>query len=455
MFAKFKQRERKRTFANIIPHSLTYPHYEPASPQAEAFHNSNKHIKAIFGGDRAGKTSTTSYELITKIREYPGQLYWAAALTEEKLAAIWKWHKKFLAPWEIIGKPKWRKSGIIPEYVHLPQGGLLQYKTWKSGPGSFSAESVFAIQLDEDGQRVISTAESAYDDCLSRIMDCNGYIFLGATPILGKNWMYYRIHLKNAQERKKMGYSGENLQDPDIESWNVSSLDNKFIDEEYKIRQKGRLTADEIDRRFYGLFTTLQGACFKEWNDTTMVKDFGTLPASIRKGVGIDLGYKHPFCAEFGAYSDDSVLYFYDEWYKRETLLKDHANAIRLIEQNMDYWHGLNFRQVETRVCDHERQTRAELEDAGIWTEPADKDVDMSIALMNRMMKEGRFIVHPRCYELARTLPLYHYKEQRIGSDQKEQPVKEDDDPVDSSRYLSMYFEGRNYDISGGFAGTV
>ena len=75
---------------------------------------------------------------------------------------------------------------------------------------------------------------------------------------------------------------------------------------------------------------------------------------------------------------------------------------------------------------------------------------------MNRLMKEGRFIVHPRCHELRRTLPLYHYKEQRLGSDQKEQPVKDDDDPVDAARYVSMYFEGgASYNLAGGFAGSI
>ncbi|MBD3251648.1 hypothetical protein GF380_04320 [Candidatus Uhrbacteria bacterium] len=447
MLARFKKLHRKKDYAAIIPHSLTYPAYTPASRQAEEFHASDKHIKALFGGDRAGKTGTVSYEFITLTRRNPGKLYWCVALTEDKLSAVWQWHKYFLAPWEIT-HINWRITNEIPRFIKLRDGGKIQYLTWKSGAGIFSADSVYAIQLDEDGARVMNTAEQVYNDCLSRILDCDGYILLGATPVMGKNWMYRRIYLYNADNREGK------TPDPDIARWTVSLLDNRYISDEQKAKAKGRMSADEVDRRFYGLFSTLQGACFKEWQDD-MVVDFGTLPADCRKAVGIDLGYKHPFVAEFGAYHNET-LYYFAEHYKAETLLKDHAEAIRRIELDMSYWHGLNFRRYEARVCDHERQTRAELEEAGIWTDPADKAVDVRIDLMNRMMKEGRFLVHPRCYELARTLPLYHYKEQRAGSDQKEQPVKEDDDPVDAGGYLAMYFEGgSSYDLTGGFAGSV
>lgn len=448
MLTRFKRQQCQKNFhysqARKIP--ITYPAYEPASWQAEAFHKSEKHIKFLFGGDRAAKTGTVGYELVCLTRRFPGQLFWAAALTEEKLQAVWKWHKHWLSPRE-IKYINWRITEQIPRFVLLQNGGKIEYKTWKSGPGSFSADSVKGIQLDEDGARVSSVAEQTYNDCLSRIIDCDGYILGGATPVLGKNWMYYRIFLYNRGERE------DKTPDPDIDRWNVSLLDNKFISDEQKQKAKGRMAKDEIDRRFYGLFTTLQGAVFKEWNEDRHVKDFGLLPFDTRKAVGIDLGARHPFCALFGGYYDEKI-WIWDEYYEDEkgsVTSEEHARDMQEYESNRGYFQEGPGQPLyyEDRLCDHDLQERIDLESFGYWTSPANKDRQLSWLVMNRLMKENRLIIHERCYELIRTIPLYHYKEQRPGTDQKEDAVKEDDDPIDALRYLTMYFcDGSDWDPS-------
>jgi len=434
-------KKRDFHFANIIPHSLTYPNYNPASTQATDFHQSKKHIKFLFGGDRAGKTGTVSYDFISKIRELPGKLYWAVGLTEDKLSAIWRWHKEFLANWE-IKHINWRVTEEIPRFIKLQCGGKIEYKTWKSGPGSFSADSVPIIQLDEDGQRVSAAAEQTYNDCLSRIIDCDGYILGGATPVLGKNWMYQRIYLYNAQNR------ADKSPDPDIARWTVSLLDNKYITTNQKEKAKGRMSKDEIERRFYGLFTILSGAVFKEWREDLSAQSshFENLPVNIRKVTSIDLGARHPFVALFGG-EHDGKLYIWDEYSATDTLLKIHAKEIIKRESDISYFSGdARFnRPIETRLCDHERQTRIELENYGIWTDPAQKDRELNRSILNRLMMPDAhnvpdLLIHPRCADLIRTIPIYRYKTNRSGTDQKEDAIKEDDDWVDPLMYMSRYF---------------
>lgn len=453
MLTRFRKTLRHKPFhfSHVTQdRQLLLPSYTPASWQAEAFHASDKHIKALFGGDRSGKTGTVSFEMASLMRKFPGALFWTAALTEKKLYAVWEWHKKLFHPQE-IKYVSWRKTNKIPEYFIHRNGAMMEYKTWRSGAGDFAADSVKAIHLDEDGQRVTSEAESIYNDCLSRILDNDGYVFVSATPVLGKNWMFSRIFDYNRQNRE------DGSKDPDIERWTVSLLDNTFIDHELKIKAKGRMSKDEIQRRFYGQFTVLSGAVFKEFREEMHVlKEEPVIDASWRKIRAIDLGYENPFCCLWIAIDEDERIYFYDEYYQQHTLIKDHAaNIERISASHHDmYANLLKFRPFEANICDHERQTRAELDAAGIMTSPAIKDVESGIQTVNRaLMMRGDgtpgVYISPRCQNLIRQMGNYHYKPVRGGNENKELIDKIDDHAVDPARYGIVYFKQgrRNYTV--------
>lgn len=430
-----QQQQFKATHAKH--QKIIYPPYEPASWQAEEFHASDKHIKALFGGDRAAKTGTVSAELIKLQRQFPGELFWVAGLTQDKLYAIWQWHKKLLAP-EEISSIRWRVRNEIPEFYRTNLDCKVEFKTWNSGAGSFSADSVKAIQLDEDGQRTTTQAEQIYNDCLSRILDNNGYILLGATPVLGKNWMYRRIRKGDPN---------------DIASWLVSLQDNKFIDQESKDRAKGRLTEDELDRRFYGMFTTLSGACFKEFNaDIHNLKEEPYIGADWRRIRVIDFGYEHPFYC--GWYAEhDGVVIQYDEHHQNHTLLEEHANIIydKTLWNKTNYLKGDEYRPIEATLADHDAQERAELSNSklgnkAIYTTPAQKDVKRGIQIVNRYLKidqnrKSTFYISPRCPVAQSQFETYHYKIVREGLEEKEVPVKIDDEAPDCGRYALVHFD--------------
>lgn len=458
MLSKIKRKIKQRElhFSQLVtdvPFEL--PPYEPASWQAEAFHACDKHIKAMFGGDRSGKSSTTSFQLIDDTRKFPGNMFWAAALTEDKLLPVWEWHKQFLSPYEIKGEPSWRKSGRIPSYVELiNEAGIesaIEYKTWQSGAGSFSASDVKSIQLDEDGQRTTTQAERIFDDCQSRILTNRGFIYIGATPVLGKNWMYERLMLKNRNN------TTDKKPDKRIECWTVSLRDNKFIDKEAVDEALAGMSEDEIQRRFYGMFTTLSGAVFKEFReDIHVLKDPPLIGDSWRKIRAIDLGYENPFCCLWLALDDDGRIYFYDEYYKAHTLIKDHvAYIVQREAQHMQLvTSALDYRPIEASICDHERQTRAELEACGLFTVAADKSVELGIQTVNRaLMIRGDgtpgVYISPVCKHLIHQMGSYHYKQVRDGNENKEIIAKVDDHAVDPARYGVQYFKQapRNYTV--------
>lgn len=416
---------------------ITYPPYEPCSWQAEEFHKSSAHIKALFGGDRAGKSGTAAAEMVKHIRTYKAEdeLFWVACLTEDKIPPVWSWYKRLLAEEEVIwNHVEWRKTGRIPSIVPLIYGSLIEFKTMRSGSGAFSAESVRAIHLDEDGARVTTEMSEIYTDCCSRVFDKDGYIIISATPVLGMNWMYKRIYANP---------------DTDIQCWNVSVDDNRTISADKKAKQLARLTTDEIDRRYKGLFTVLSGACFKEYKrDIHYLKETVNISGAWRRIRVIDFGYEHDFCCLWIACSPTGILYIYDEYFAKGRLLAEHAKEIhrKTTEHMTAFADACNYMPIEVTVADHDKQDRAELEnpelgDIAIYTIPAIKEVDTGIQKVNRYFKQGRLYILPNCAKTAEQCSTYHYKFVKEGAEEKEVVFKLDDEAPDCIRYGVEYFD--------------
>ncbi len=415
------------------PSPSSLPLYDPSCQKAIDFHGSEAKIRALFGGNRASKSETGGFELVKKARQYPGETFWACAISVDKVKIVAKKIMKYLDPAEIKDIAWSNRSRRIPSMIRLTNEVEIEFKTYKSGVEAFAGESCRGIWLDEDPACAIPGGEEIFVEALQRTTDCGGQIWLTATPVLGKNWMYRRIFMQNNT--------------PDIACWTVSLLENKHIPLEEKERVRRLMTEDEIERRFFGVFTTLEGAVFKELDEAIHYIPFFQIPCDWRIISGIDLGYVNAFCYLMAALSPDDELYFFAEHYQNEMLLKDHAQIIRKMELDVSLFTGspMNLSGIpENRLCDHDRQERAELEECGIWTEAADKDVHFSIERINRLLKpkqNGRpsFFVMDSCPNLQREMQNYRYKEVRAGSEDKEQPIKENDHAVDAARYITLY----------------
>ena len=62
---------------------ISYPAYEPCNDKVAEFHQTKVKVRALFGDNRAGKTHAGAYELVSLARQYPGETFWACALSYE------------------------------------------------------------------------------------------------------------------------------------------------------------------------------------------------------------------------------------------------------------------------------------------------------------------------------------------------------------------------------------
>lgn len=438
-----KKKPPKFDYRALLPRtsqSVTLPHYEPNCQKIAEFHDSPAKIRALFGGNRAGKSESGGFEIVQAMRRHPGRMFWACAISWDFVKVTASKIFKYLAPDEIATISWYNSPRRIPAYIRHVNGAELEFKPYKAGLESFAGQSCQGVWLDEDPALAGNEGEQIFVECLQRTLDCGGQLWITATPILGKNWMYDRIY--------RAGLSGKTN---DVEHWTVSLLENKFVPSEEKERARALLTEDEIERRFYGLFTSLSGAVFKELRPEIHFIPRFPIPVNWRKVRSIDLGYVHAFCCVWGALSPDDTLYIYLEHYQTETLLKDHAETIQRIEVDESLYAGVQefgmMGLIEETICDHDRQERAELEQHGIYTSPANKDVRLSIQIINRLLKPSlsfdgterpRLYVFDDCENVMRELQNYRWNPKPLAG--KEEPLKENDDAVDPVRYLATYF---------------
>lgn len=438
-----KKRPPKYNHLHYLPRDaspLLLPHYEPNCQKIAAFHASGAKIRGIFGGNRAGKSESGGFEVVHAMRQHPGRMFWACAISWDFVKITASKIFKYLATEEIDQIAWYNSPRRIPAYIRHINGAELEFKPYKAGLESFAGQSCQGVWLDEDPALAGNEGEQIFVECLQRTLDCGGQLWITATPILGKNWMYDRIY--------RAGLSGKTN---DVEHWTVSLLENKFVPTEEKERARALLTADEIERRFYGLFTSLSGAVFKELRPEIHFIPRFPIPVTWRKVRSIDLGYVHAFCCVWGALSPDDTLYIYLEHYQTETLLREHAEIIQRIEMNVSLYAGVHEYGmgglIEETICDHDRQERAELEQYGVYTSPANKDVRLSIQIINRLLKPSpsydgqerpRLYIFDDCENVTREMQNYRWNPKPTGG--KEEPLKENDDAVDPVRYLATYF---------------
>lgn len=438
-----KKRPPKFNHLHFLPRdssALALPHYEPNCQKIEAFHASPAKIRGIFGGNRAGKSESGGFEIVHAMRQYPGRMFWACAISWDFVKITASKIFKYLAAEEIDQVSWYNSPRRIPAYIRHINGAELEFKPYKAGIESFAGQSCQGVWLDEDPALAGNEGEQIFVECLQRTLDCGGQLWITATPILGKNWMYERIYQASLSH-----------QNTDVQSWTVSLLENKFVPTEEKERARALLTEDEIERRFYGLFTSLSGAVFKELRPELHFIPRFPIPVTWRKVRAIDLGYVNAFCCLWGAVSPDDMLYIYLEHYQPEMLLEDHAAEITRLENDVSLYADVakygTVGLIESTICDHDRQERAELEKYGIYTDPANKDVRLSIQIINRLLKprlsyDG--LEHPQLYifddlpNITREIQNYRWNPKAAGG--KEEPLKEDDHSVDALRYLSTYF---------------
>lgn len=229
-----------------------------------------------------------------------------------------------------------------------------------------------------------------------------------------------------------------------------SALDNPHNPPEYR-DTLAALTGVLGERLREGKWVQAEGAVYDIYDAQHHLIDWFEPPAAWRRIRAVDFGFTNPFVCQWWALDHDDRMYLYREIYHTRRIVEDHARQIVELSRGED---------IEATVCDHDAEDRATLERYGIPTIPAYKAVSQGLqAVTNRLRiaGDGRprlYIMRGALVETDRALeqrkkptctmeefPAYVWPKARGGQEVKEQPVKEDDHGMDTTRYAVTYVD--------------
>lgn len=216
-----------------------------------------------------------------------------------------------------------------------------------------------------------------------------------------------------------------------------------------------------------GKWVSAEGVIYEGFDRAVHVVDRFDIPQDWARYWSVDFGFVHPFVLQCWAEDPDGRLIMYREIYHTRRLVEDHAktilDAVRQPREgiadpdwkNPDHWIWTEPRPTSI-LCDHDAEDRATLEKyLGMGTTPAHKGVSdgiQAVALRLRPESTGSGQVMPRLLlmrdsvveldkDLADALkPTCTVDEFGgyiwLNHKTKEQPVKEEDDGMDTMRYV-------------------
>ena len=411
--------------------------YDPL-PAASRFHVSLARYRWFFGGNRSGKSeANTGYDMcsfslgVHPMRRTPRHAtIWAVAPTWDMVGAIvWKEKVKAYLPQSSIRSIAWHnKSRDIPAVVTLVNGNTIEFKAFEQGRVAFQGRDIAAIYADEQCEH---DSEAIWQEMQMRLLDSGGFLAWSMTPLIAQGWLEKRANNPTADDA--VFYADLN--------------DNR-------ISRGGYIADDRIDAliaewpeevqetRIKGHFAAFLGAVYKSFRrDVHVVAPF-ELPADAELYRGIDFGFNNPFVCLWGArYGPDRRWHIYREHYRARESLAWHAQQINRLSGRERY--------VAT-WADHDAQDRFELEEKGIITLPAKKDVRLGIELVQAKLKvqaDGRpqVTISSECPNTIREMIAYRWREGTETRDPRDEPEKQNDHCPDAKRYMLYSVEGDSY----------
>ena len=260
-----------------------------------AFYKAMQYIRALFWGNRVGKTEIGAMEVARYMLgehehrdvEPPIEVWVVCPSFDVQRDTTQPKLLSYLPESEIASTSSIRK-GIYSEII-LKNGSRVNFKSYEQGREKFQGAAKRLIWFDEEPPHDI------YEECLVRQeagvpLD----IILTMTPVKGMTWVYDDIYLSTDTGLYYVSTAG----------WD----DNPFLTEEQKDIMARGLTKEALLVRREGKFTKRVGLVCNWWDRNLHIRDYKELPSSWTYYEVLDGGYSDPAAwLLVGVDHDDSI----------------------------------------------------------------------------------------------------------------------------------------------------
>jgi hypothetical protein len=199
------------------------------------------------------------------------------------------------------------------------------------------------------------------------------------------------------------------------------------------------------------------GQVFEEFDEKVHIINPFIIPNDWERIVSIDHGLVNPTAVLWGAIDYDENIYIYDEYYKANDIVSNHAQRIweKTEDQNITLWVIDPQTKAKTMVKNGMPWSiQEEYADNGIQPVLANNEVLASINRIKEYLHIQKDRIHPitqqrgapklfimnNCVNLLEEIPTYRWRKQTSAQElnNPEKPIKYKDHAVDALRYLIM-----------------
>lgn len=400
-----------------------------------------------------------------------------AALTRVERASMES--TTLVALWKIVSAEQkawgWREQKSV---LHYPNGSMLHVFGWLDPGSHLGAEFSWmgvdqAEQLSEQQVAFLTTRLRQTRDRYGRELPRK--LVYVMNPEGPDHWAYTRFRPDDGMRvaRDQAGNEFEVILSREED--NLANLPSDYRQDLESL--KGTVWYDRLVR---GRWVAAAGAIFGAvYNPAIHVvpappewERWGWLPPPTwPRHRALDFGINNPSTCLWAATSPDGVDYVYRQWGRTghipsavgAEVLRLEADElatlrahVRDADEGRDLWPYLRELNLESSWSDHELGWRGELEKAGVWTSPAQKDIHQCIQAIVRGLQNGpngprlrivrgSLLERDPALSLSRVpigleeeIPRYRFREWKPGmaDDRKDMPVDQNNHWIDALGYL-------------------
>ena len=225
--------------------------------------------------------------------------------------------------------------------------------------------------------------------------------------------------------------------DKDYKSFHFTSYDNPYLPIEELHKAKIELSEDRFAQEYLADFRKTEGLVYKDFSRQKHL--FDKLPAVqfIETIAGCDFGFNHSAAVLTIKKDYDGRYWVIEEFYRTRHTDQQIAEYVASKQFNKVYPDPENAGGIQ-ELKNHGVNVREVIKGKG--------SVKNGISVVRELLRAGQLMIQRNCLNTIREFETYSYppKEDRLDN---ENPLKENDDAMDSLRYaLMMDYQGRHED---------
>jgi hypothetical protein len=325
------------------------------------------------------------------------------------------------------------------------RGGFIEIMTHEQDLETFAGASRHFVHLDEECD------EDRYKECVARLIDTGGCLWMTMTPVEGMTWTFDVIY--------EPALEGSDPQKMVVE---VDMFDNPFLSDAERDNVVSLWDGDDAESRVHGKFVRKGGLIYPDFSDDPKaplchVVESHIPPREYLWVTSMDHGLKNPTAFYWHAVNYEGRVITFEEYYQSNRVISEHAAKVHEINARLgkvpEYYVGdpsIRNRMPNTGISIFEEYAQYGLI---IQHGPELNDVNAGIERVTRYLRtvdresDGTQVpywqITRNCGKLIWELKRYRWRtfvnrKSEVNNNPPEQPVKKDDHACDSCRYFFM-----------------